>query len=110
MLNYIKSVIRSFFSTPSTIVFIEPIEEEVVEEPKVKKASKKSLKTKHKPRARARKNNGKATYPYWTTPVGAGFVMNSLMAGSIRKRMAVEGIYYSQHKISNGKYLAFRKA
>jgi len=107
MLNYIKSVIRSFFSTSSTIVFIEPIEEEV-EKPTKKKPSTK--KEEHKPRARARKNNGKATYPYWTTPVGAGFVMNSLMAGSIRKRMAVEGIYYSQHKISNGKYLAFRKA
>jgi hypothetical protein len=106
MLNYIKSVIRAFFSTPSTIVFIEPIEE--VEKPTKKKPSTKKLK--HKPRARARKNNGKATYPYWTTPVGGGFVMNSLMAGSIRKRMAVEGIYYSQHKISNGKYLAFRKA
>ena len=106
MLEYIKSVIRSFFSTPSTIVFIEPIEEEVVE--RVKKAVKKP--SRHKPRARARKNNGKATYPYWTTPIGAGFVMNSLMAGSIRKRMAKEGIYYSQHKISNGKYLAFRKA
>jgi hypothetical protein len=109
MLEYIKSVIRSFFSTPSTIVFIEPIEEEVVA-PKVKKAVKKPSRHKPRARARARKNNGKATYPYWTTPIGAGFVMNSLMAGSIRKRMAKEGIYYSQHKISNGKYLAFRKA
>jgi len=107
MLEYIKSVIRSFFSTTTPIVFIHT--EEPVVEKKVKRPStKKPLK--HKPRARARKNNGKATYPYWTTPIGAGFVMNSLMAGSIRKRMAKEGIYYSQHKISNGKYLAFRKA
>jgi hypothetical protein len=110
MLNYIKSVIRSFFSTPSTIVFIEPIVEGGVEEPKVKKASKKSLKTKHKPRARKKKAIGrKPIYPYRTTPIGGGFKMKNQMNGDIYKALQKEGIYYSQHKVKGG-ILAYRKA
>lgn len=108
MLDYIKSVIRSFFSSPSTIVLIEPIVEEVVEEPKVKKAVKKP--TKHKPRARKKKAIGrKPIYPYRTTPIGGGFKMKNQMNGDIYKALQKEGIFYSQHKVKGG-ILAYRKA
>ena len=108
MLEYIKSVIRSFFSSPSTIVLIEPIVEEVVEEPKVKKAVKKP--TKHKPRARKKKTVGrKPIYPYRTTPIGGGFKMKNQMNGDIYKALQEEGIFYSQHKVKGG-ILAYRKA
>ena len=106
MLEYIKSVIRSFFSTPSTIVFIEPIEEEVVE-PKVKKAVKKP--SKHKPRARKKGAGRKPIYPYRSTPVGAGFKMKNQMNGDIYRQLQEEGIFYSQHKVRGG-VLAFRTA
>ena len=108
MLEYIKSVIRSFFSSPSTIVLIEPIVEEVVEEPKVKKAVKKP--TKHKPRSRKKKAVGrKPIYPYRTTPIGGGFKMKNQMNGDIYKALQKEGIFYSQHKVKGG-ILAYRKA
>lgn len=107
MLEYIKSVIRSFFSSPSTIVLIEPIvEEEVVE--KVKKAVKKP--SRHKPRSRKKKAVGrKPIYPYRSTPIGAGFKMKNQMNGDIYKALQKEGIFYSQHKVRGG-VLAYRKA
>jgi len=104
MLEYIKSVIRSFFSTPSTIVFIEPIEEEVVEKVKKKPTTKKPLK--HKPRAR-RKVSAKAIYPYYDTPVGNGFMMKNQMNGTVYKKLKDEGIVYRQHRCKKG-VLAFR--
>ena len=108
MLNYIKSVIRSFFSSPSTIVLIEPIVEEVVEEPKVKKAVKKKASTKKKPKARS-KAGRKPIYPYRDTPVGGGFRMKNQMNGDIYRALQEEGIYYSQHKVIDG-VLAYRTA
>ena len=107
MLEYIKSVIRSFFSSPSTIVLIEPIVEEVVEEPKAKKAVKKP--GKHKPRARKKAVGRKPIYPYRTTPIGGGFKMKNQMNGDIYKALQEEGIFYSQHKVKGG-ILAYRKA
>ena len=110
MLEYIKSVIRSFFSTTTPIVFIhteEPIVEEVVEEPKVKKAVKKP--GKHKPRSRKKAVGRKPIYPYRTTPIGGGFKMKNQMNGDIYKALQKEGIFYSQHKVKGG-ILAYRKA
>jgi hypothetical protein len=107
MLEYIKSVIRSFFSTPSTIVFIEPIEEEVVEKVKKKPTTKKPLK--HKPRARKKGAGRKPIYPYRSTPIGAGFKMKNQMNGDIYRQLQEEGIFYSQHKVRGG-VLAFRTA
>jgi hypothetical protein len=107
MLEYIKSVIRSFFSSPSTIVLIEPIVEEEVVEPKVKKAVKKP--SRHKPRARKKGAGRKPIYPYRSTPVGAGFKMKNQMNGDIYRQLQEEGIFYSQHKVRGG-VLAFRTA
>ena len=103
MLKYIKSVIRSFFSTPSTIVFIEPIEGEVVERGRRKPSTKK---VKHKPRAR-KKVSAKAIYPYYETPVGKGFMMKNQMNGTVYRKLKDEGIVYRQHRCKKG-VLAFR--
>ena len=106
MLEYIKSVITSFFSTTTPIVFIEPIVEE--DEPKVKKTLKKKASTKKKPKARSKA--GRTTiYPYRSTPVGAGFKMKNQMNGDIYRQLQEEGIFYSQHKVRGG-ILAYRKA
>jgi hypothetical protein len=102
MIDYIKSFIKTFFSSPEPINFMESD----VEPPK-KKASKPKKGVKKK--VARRMTNGKATYPYWTTPIGGSFRMRSLMAGSIYKRLQNEGITYSQRKIKNG-YLAIRKS
>jgi len=105
MLEYIKSVIRSFFSAPTPIVFIEPIEEEEVA-PKVKKKPTTKKPLKHKPRAR-RKVSAKAIYPYYDTPVGNGFMMKNQMNGTVYKKLKDEGIVYRQHRCKKG-VLAFR--
>jgi len=105
MLNYIKSVISSFFSSSSTIVFVPIVEED---EPKVKKTLKKKASTKKKPKARS-KAGRKPIYPYRDTPVGGGFRMKNQMNGDIYRTLQEEGIYYSQHKVIDG-VLAYRTA
>jgi len=103
MLNYIKSVIKSFFSSSSTIVFVPIVEED---EPKVKKTLKKP--GKHKPRAR-KKVSAKAIYPYYDTPIGNGFMMKNSMNGTVYRKLKDEGITYRQHRCKKG-VLAFRVA
>ena len=105
MLEYIKSVIRSFFSTTTPIVFIhteEPIVEKKVKKPTTKKPGK------HKPRAR-KKVSAKAIYPYYDTPIGNGFMMKNSMNGTVYRKLKDEGITYRQHRCKKG-VLAFRVA
>lgn len=105
MLEYIKSVIRSFFSTTTPIVFIhteEPIVEKKVKKPTTKKPTKKA-------KARKKAVGRKPIYPYRTTPIGGGFKMKNQMNGDIYKALQKEGIFYSQHKVKGG-ILAYRKA
>jgi hypothetical protein len=104
MFNYIKSFIKTFFGSPTPIVFIEPIEEEVAEKPTKKTVSKP---TKHKPRARKKKVSTKAIYPYYDTPVGNGFMMKNQMNGTVYRKLKDEGIVYRQHRCKKG-VLAFR--
>jgi len=105
MLEYIKSVIRSFFSTTTPIVFIhteEPVVEKKVKQPTTKKPTK-------KPKARKKGAGRKPIYPYRSTPVGAGFKMKNQMNGDIYRQLQEEGIFYSQHKVRGG-VLAYRTA
>jgi hypothetical protein len=103
MFNYIKSFIKTFFGSPTPIVFIEPIEGEVVERVRRKPSTKK---VKHKPKAR-KKVSTKAIYPYYETPVGKGFMMKNQMNGTVYRKLKDEGIVYRQHRCKKG-VLAFR--
>ena len=108
MLEYIKSVIRSFFSTSTPISFIEQEEGDVVGCWEVKKPTKKKKTLKKKSKAR-KKTSSRALYPYRETAVGNGFLMKNTMNGSVYRALKDEGIIYRQHRCKSG-VLAFRVA